>query len=82
MYTVTVAADASIGLGARAYLSLILGGSKTRTYRCPVSGGGEDRLAVTAALGLESGDTVTAAVYQSTGSVSWMAYLDLWRVAW
>lgn len=82
MYTVTVAVDASVGLGARAYLSLILGGSMTRTYRCPLSGGGEDRLSVTAALPLLDGDTVTAAVYQSTGSVSWTAYLDLWRVGW
>lgn len=82
MYTVTVAANASTGLGARAYLSLILGGSMTRTYRCPLYGGGEDRLSVTAALPLLDGDTVTAAVYQSTGTVTWTAYLDLWRVGW
>ena len=80
LYAISVALDAGAALGGRCYAQITAAG---RIYRTPFTSPGEDHVSVSATVPLASGDTISVAVFHTSGStIAWTGYLDVYRISY
>ena len=54
-----------------------------RIYRTPFTSPGEDLVSVSATVPLAAGDTISVAVFHTSGStIAWTGYLDVYRISY
>ena len=80
LYAITVALDAAAPLGGRCYAQITAGG---QIFRGPFTSPGEDLVAVSATVPLAAGDTISVAVFHTSGStITWTGALYVNRASY
>ena len=80
LYAITAQLDAAAALGGRCYGQVTAAG---RIYRVPFTSPGEDLVSVSATVPLAAGDTISVAVFHTSGStIKWTGYLDVYRISY